>query len=106
MDAIREATPADALELPIRLSDPDRETLMAAATERGEGISTLVRELAEAERLRQREIRARIAEFVALTDTDPTLQSEVDATTTPDADDWPEYGGPIPERWLREAGLS
>ncbi len=71
--------------LTIRLDERDREVLEAAARERGTGLSSFVRELAqsEARRLRRAAIRAdtkRVAEYVA---SHPEAQSEFDTYGTP-----------------------
>jgi len=92
--------------LTIRLSDADRATLEAQAASRGEGISTLVRDLAEAEarRLRRAATRQQVIEFAALTDADPALAAEVEAMTDADPD-WPGWEPDLPAAWLEQAGL-
>ena len=87
-------------QLTIRLSDRDRATLDAAADARGQGASTLVRELAEAEARRLRKSRAReqIRQLAEWAETDPELQAEIDDLGNGPLD-WPEWGGPLPEAW-------
>lgn len=74
--------------LTIRLEERDREVLEAAAREQGTGLSSFVRELAQAEarRLRRAAIHAeskRVVEYLA---SHPEAQTEIDT-----------YGAPIGE---------
>lgn len=69
----------------IRLSDADRDTLLAQAKERHEGLSTLVRGLAEREAhaLRTASVRAQTEAFMERALGDPKLLDEVDSLGTP-----------------------
>lgn len=72
----------------IRLRGEDRAALEHEARERGQGISTLLRDLAEAEarRLRRAAIRAegqRVVDYVKVT---PSAQRELDSLGTPQND--------------------
>lgn len=71
--------------LTIRLDPADRAALEAAARERGEGLSTLVRGLAEAEarRLRRAAIRADGARVVAHLAASREARAEMDELGTP-----------------------
>lgn len=72
----------------IRLGADDRRVLEEAARERGQGVSTLMRDLAEAEarRLRRAAIRAegqRVVDYVART---PSAREELRELGTPQAE--------------------
>jgi uncharacterized protein (DUF1778 family) len=83
--------------LSIRLSDQARETLEAAAAQRGAGVSSYVRDLAEAEahRLQREEIRAQGERFMQLVNADPGLAADIEALGTPQSEH-PESGNPWP----------
>ncbi|MGH7757410.1 MAG: DUF1778 domain-containing protein [Vulcanimicrobiaceae bacterium] len=74
--------------LTIRLGDRDRATLEAAARRRGAGISSLVRDLAEAEarRLRRVEIREDGERVVAFLADHADARAEMETLGTPIGD--------------------
>jgi predicted DNA-binding protein len=74
--------------LSIRLSDEARETLESAAREHGAGISTLVRDLAEAEarRIRTERTRAEGEKFMVAVRADSELAGELGALGNPQVD--------------------
>lgn len=86
--------------LTIRLSDDDREILANAARSQGEGISTLVRGLAEAEarRLRHADARGQIAAFSRQAGTSSETTAELNALAATAAD-WPTWDAPLPDAW-------
>lgn len=91
--------------LTIRLSDADRAVLESAASARGEGVSTLVRDLAtaEARRLRLAAVREQLDRFSVLVSGEPQLSAEVDALT-PGPPAWPGWGGELPDAWRADPG--
>jgi len=74
--------------LSIRLSDEARETLEAAAAQHGAGVSSYVRDLAEAEahRLQREEIRAQGERFMELVNADPELAADIESLGTPQSE--------------------
>lgn len=88
--------------LTIRLSPEDRATLASAATDRGEGLSTFVRGLAEAEarRVRHAAIREEIERFTTIAAGDVALSREA---APPDAD-WPAWDESLPAAWAEALG--
>lgn len=74
--------------LTIRLDAADREALEAAARQQGKGLSTFVRELAEAEarRVRRAAIRADGERVVAYLAQHPEAGEELDELGTPPTD--------------------
>lgn len=87
--------------LTIRLSEADRAVLESAASARGEGVSTLVRELAaaEARRLRLVAVREQLDRFSALASGDPQLSAEIGGLTS-EQPEWPGWSGELPAAWL------
>ncbi|MGH2862477.1 MAG: DUF1778 domain-containing protein [Solirubrobacteraceae bacterium] len=87
--------------LTIRLSEADRAVLESAARARGEGVSTLVRDLAtaEARRLRLAAVREQLDRFSALASDDPQLSAEMEAMTSGQPE-WPGWSGDLPAAWL------
>jgi uncharacterized protein (DUF1778 family) len=85
--------------LSIRLSKAARETLEAAAAQHGAGVSSYVRDLAEAEalRLRREEIRAQGERFMELVQADPGLAADIESLGTPQAEH-PDTGDSWPAR--------
>ncbi len=77
-----------AATLTIRLQEGDRTVLESAANASGKGLSTYVRELAEAQaaELRRASIRAEGERIVAHLDQDSGAAGEVDALGTPQFD--------------------
>jgi uncharacterized protein (DUF1778 family) len=71
--------------LTIRLKEDDRTVLEVAAREQGKGLSTLVREIAEAEarRIRRELIRAEGGRVVAWLAEHPEAREELDGIGTP-----------------------
>lgn len=81
----------------IRLADEDRATLEAAAEAAGQGVSTYVRRIAEAEaiRLRIERIRGETERVVAAIAASPEARAEVELLTG-DGEDWPDWTGQLP----------
>ncbi|HZU17143.1 MAG TPA: CopG family transcriptional regulator [Candidatus Dormibacteraeota bacterium] len=71
--------------LTIRLNEDDRAILEATARQRGQGLSTFVRELAESEarRLRREAIRAEGERVLAYLAQHPEAQAELEEIGTP-----------------------
>lgn len=86
--------------LAIRLAEDDRDTLAAAAQARGQGVSTLLRQLAEAEalRLRREAIRAESARVAAAIRASPEARAEFE-TLAGDTSSWPAWDDPLPKAW-------
>lgn len=76
--------------LTIRLGDEDRAALAAAARERGEGLSSYVRDVAEQEaaRLRREAVRAEGQRVVTHLAQDARARRELDELGTPQVDLW------------------
>lgn len=74
--------------LTIRLDAEDREVLEAVARGQGKGLSTFVREIAQAEarRVRRKTIRAEGDRVVAHLAQDAQARNELDALGTPQTD--------------------
>ena len=86
--------------LTIRLSEADRSVLESAASARGEGVSTLVRDLASAEarRLRLAAVREQLDRFSVLASAEPQLSAEVGALSSA-RPEWPGWGAELPAAW-------
>lgn len=75
--------------------------LEAAASARGEGVSTFVRDLAaaEARHLRLGAVAEQLDRFSALASAEPQLSAEIGALTSAQPE-WPSWGGELPVAWL------
>lgn len=75
--------------------------LESAASARGEGVSTFVRDLAaaEARHLRLAAVAEQLDRFSALASAEPQLSAEIGALSSGQPE-WPGWAGELPAAWL------